>query len=108
MFKCRFSLRIWRGIKEWLDLQDFDITQWTSFDMVEDWWCSIIGVQGRQRKSLSSLILLAAWEIWSERNARVFRGVVFMPSFVLSTIKRNAALWGVAGAKILSAIMPRE
>ena len=108
LFKCRYSLRIWRGIKEWLGLFNLDMSVWSGYDSVKAWWCSITRVQGRRRKGLSSLLLLVSWEIWNERNARVFRNVASMPSLIISNIKRGAGLWGMAGAKHLCNIMPRE
>ena len=74
----------------------------------EEWWCAITGAHERRRKGLAFLILLSVWEVWHERNARVFRNSASIPFVVLSSIKRNAALWGVVGAKHLSSIMPRE
>jgi hypothetical protein len=108
IFQCRFSLRVWNELKEWLGLADFDTNLWANFDSLEEWWCHISGANGRRQKGLSSLLLLTAWEIWNERNARVFRSVASMPTRVVSTIKSNAILWGLAGAKFLSALMPRE
>ena len=95
-------------LQGWLGLLDFDTTQWSSYASVKDWWCSISGTNGRRRHGLSSLLLLAAWEIWNERNARVFRNVASMPISVIDIIKSNAALWGAAGVKHLCNIMPRE
>jgi hypothetical protein len=43
-----------------------------------------------------------------QKNAIVFRNVASMPMMVLSIIKSSAGLWGIAGAKYLSALMPRE
>jgi hypothetical protein len=53
------------------------------------------------------LVLLSAWEIIKERNARVFRNVASMPSLMISTIKSNAKLWGMVG-KNLNPLMPQE
>jgi hypothetical protein len=110
LFKCRYSLRVWKGLKEWLGLRDFDLNLWANFDYLEEWWCTISesDAHGRRRKGLSSLLLLIAWKIWNERNARVFRDVAYMPGSVLAVIKSSAKLWAIAGAKHLSAIMPRE
>ena len=108
MFKCRYSILIWDSLKAWLGLTNFDTSQWHAHTSVEEWWCAVIGVHGNRRKGLASLVLLTAWEIWNERNARVFRSMASMPSSVLFCIKRNAALWGLAGAKHLSSLMPRE
>jgi hypothetical protein len=52
--------------------------------------------------------LLVVWEIWKERNARVFRKKL-SPSFViLDTIKCETRLWVLAGAKRLGDLMPGE
>jgi cytochrome b len=61
-----------------------------------------------RRKGLSTLLLLVAWGIWNERNARVFKNYASMPSIVIAAIKRHAYLWVATGAKRLSAIMSRE
>ena len=63
---------------------------------------------GHHREALGSLTLLVAWEIWCERNARVFNKK-FTPSFIiLDKVKKEARLWVIAGAKGLGAIMPGE
>ena len=108
MFQCRYSIRIWGALKNWLGLDGFDISQWSGHTTVKDWWCATTGALGHRRKGVSSLVLLVAWEIWNERNARVISKVASMPHSVVSCIKRNAALWSVAGAKHLSSLMPRE
>jgi hypothetical protein len=52
--------------------------------------------------------LLTVWEIWKERNARVFWNKL-SPSFViLEGIKCEARLWVLAGAKRLGELMPGE
>jgi hypothetical protein len=50
-------------------------------------------------KSLVTLIMLVSWEIWNERNARVFRNIAMLPSIVVEKIRGEAALWSLAGAK---------
>ena len=60
------------------------------------------------RKALASLTLLVSWEIWCERNARVFNKND-IPFFVLlEKIKKEARLWVLAGAKRLGDLMPGE
>jgi hypothetical protein len=41
LFQCRYSLRVWRGLKDWLGLADLDIASWANFDSLEGWWCTI-------------------------------------------------------------------
>jgi hypothetical protein len=60
------------------------------------------------RKGLASLTLLTVWDLWKERNARVFRHKIF-PSFqILDKIKYEARLWDIARARRLGNLMPGE
>jgi hypothetical protein len=60
------------------------------------------------RKGLASLALLTVWEIWKERNARVFRHKLSPTFIILGKIKCEARLWVLAGAKRLGDMMPGE
>jgi hypothetical protein len=106
IFKCRYSIRVWNGLRDWLGLGDFNTSLWSNFDNLHQWWCAISGAHGRRWKGITSLILLTAWELWNERNVRVFKNVTSMPALIISSIKSSAALWGIARAKHLSALMP--
>jgi hypothetical protein len=63
LFKCRFSIRIWKMVKDWLGLIDFDPTSWVAFDNVDDWWTSVAFAHEGRRKSIASLLMLVSWEI---------------------------------------------
>ena len=63
---------------------------------------------GPHRKALGSLALLVTWEIWNERNARVFQNKFSPPFIILDKIKKEIRLQITAGAKGLSEIMPGE
>jgi hypothetical protein len=108
LFKCRYTLRICNMIFNWLGLPSFDTASWATHNNVEEWWKAVIYTNGVCRKSIASLMMLISWEIWNERNARVFRKVSSMPSSVVVRIKNEANLWSIAGAKKLGSIMPRE
>jgi hypothetical protein len=101
-------MRVWNVLKDWLGLADLDTSIWSNFDTLHDWWCAISGAHTTRWKGLISLLLLTAWELWNESNARVFQNVASMPTLVTCNIKSSAALWKIAGAKYLSALMPRE
>ena len=75
---------------------------------VKDWWCSVTGTLGQRRRGISSIVLLVSRELWNEQNVRVFRNISLMPFAVLVIIKKNAALWELAGATNLSDILLRE
>ncbi|OEL17550.1 hypothetical protein BAE44_0021431, partial [Dichanthelium oligosanthes] len=57
-------------------------------------------------RAVRSLILLVAWELWNQRNARIFRRK-FTSSEDLVKIKEEATTWCAARAKWLSEIIPR-
>ena len=61
-----------------------------------------------KRKAMASITMLVSWEIWNERNARVFRNKYAPPMALLAKIKTEARLWVLAGAKRLGEIMPGE
>ncbi|XBI91932.1 hypothetical protein VPH35_029135 [Triticum aestivum] len=106
LFKCRFATCAWKEVFSWLDLQ-VDTTNWHIFTTVKAWWQGIINI-AHQRKALSSLIHLVGWEIWKERNARVFRNKAAPVAVIVNLIMEEAALWAIAGAKHLCNVMPRE
>jgi hypothetical protein len=66
------------------------------------------GGSSTRRKGIASLTLLISWEIWCERNARVFRKKNAPSMVVLDKVKSEARLWVLAGAKRLGTLMPGE
>jgi hypothetical protein len=73
-----------------------------------DWWLQITTVPDTPRKGLRSLTLLVSWEIWKERNNRIFdRRGASVPSFV-NRIRDEVSLWIAAGGKVLAGLLARE
>jgi hypothetical protein len=56
---------------------------------------------------LDSLFTLTSWELWKERNARLFRGRHSSMIEFLQVIKVQAELWVAAGAEDLRSIASR-
>jgi hypothetical protein len=83
-----------------------DTETWANHDTVKECWKSFIYSNGVRRKSLVTLIMLVSWEIWNERNARVFQKVATLSTSIVAKIRGEAALWSLAGAKNLGSIMP--
>jgi hypothetical protein len=57
---------------------------------------------------MTSLAMLIIWEIWNERNDRVFKNKRATSQVIFERITKEAKLWVLAGAKNLSQLMPRE
>jgi hypothetical protein len=104
---CRFSIHICELLKEWIGIHGIYPRQWVALN-INEWWKLLTAGPTPQRKALATLMLLTLWELWNERNARVFRNKS-SPSFVvLNRIKIEARLWVLVGAKKLCSIMPGE
>jgi hypothetical protein len=58
------------------------------------------------KKGLRSLILLVVWEIWKERNRRIFEHKEMAAPCLMAKIKEEARTWTLAGAKRLRDFLP--
>ena len=108
LFQCRFAKRIWCMVKDWLHLSWLDVSSWDNFNCVQDWWTHMTVNDSARRKAIASLTMLISWELWTERNARVFRHKSTLPSVILGRIKDEAQTWVKAGAKHLEFILPGD
>lgn len=108
LFKCRFTIRIWGMVKDWLQLVHVDTSTWPLIRSTKDWWIGLSDAYVPNRKAMASLAMLVSWTIWNERNARVFRHKSTTPMVIFLNIKKETALWVAAGARKLGEIMPRE
>jgi hypothetical protein len=104
---CRFTIRIWELLKEWLGIHGINPRQWGHLSLKE-WWSAMAEGASHFQKALGSLSLLTVWKIWNERNARVFNNK-HLPTFVvIDKIKHETLLWVIMGAKVLGSLMPGE
>jgi hypothetical protein len=69
---CHYTVRIWELLKEWLGLHGIHPGQWAGAT-IQEWWSSVVEGPTTHQNGLASLAMLTVWEIWKERNARVFR-----------------------------------
>ena len=54
------------------------------------------------------IVILVTWEIWKERNCRVFRHQETSATAVMSTTKKEALAWVAAGAKDVAGLVLRD
>jgi hypothetical protein len=108
LYKCRFTIRVWTIVKNWLGLHDVGPSRWHGRRSVKEWWSEEIHKHAHGRKAMASLAMLMSWEIWKERNARVFRNTASTIAMMVARVKEEVTMWSFAGAKALSSVMPRE
>ena len=58
---------------------------------VKAWWRANASGTSRPRRALTSIMLLTSWEIWKERNARVFRNNAIPVGVLVAQIKEEAS-----------------
>jgi hypothetical protein len=66
----------------------------------------MVNMPGVPKKGLRSLIMLVVWEIWKERNRRIFDHKEMATSSLLTKIKEEVSLWALAGAQRLREFVP--
>ncbi|KAF6996655.1 hypothetical protein CFC21_012973 [Triticum aestivum] len=81
-------------------------TTWPTRASVRDWWNVNLQILLGSPRVLAPLMMLISWEIWSERNARVFRKTDVPSMVIINMIKEEVSLWALAGTKHLSIVMP--
>ena len=57
---------------------------------------------------MRSMIILVSWEIWNERNARIFNHKELPHNQLLQKIKDESEMWIMAGAKHLAIFNHKE
>lgn len=67
---CRYSKRIWEAIRSWTNGKFPRREGWNNMDSVGQWWHTV-GTSS-PCKAVRSMTLLVTWELWRERNARIF------------------------------------
>ncbi|KAF7016611.1 hypothetical protein CFC21_030182 [Triticum aestivum] len=86
-------------IKTWLGLYDVHPTDWEGMVSVKEWWRINTFGRSQSRRPLVFLILIS-WEIWNERNARVFFNNVTPVVVLVTHIKAEASSGCLAGRNI--------
>jgi hypothetical protein len=59
-------------------------------------------------KAMASIVMLITWEVWKERNRRLFQCQEMSTMAIMSVIKQEARAWVAAGAKDLAYLILRE
>ena len=68
-----------------------DMEQWADLS-IKAWWDYMADESVPNRKAMSSLTLLITWEIWNERNARIFNKKFASPGVILDRIAGGPAV----------------
>jgi hypothetical protein len=101
LIECPWTRQIWSTLANWSKLQSLQPASWTNIHGLSEWLSQCrLSSPADKRKGAQSLLMLAVWEIWRERNRRIFQQEELSIQGLLVRIRDEATLWNMAGASI--------
>ena len=95
LFECRYSRRIWQAAASWLFCPSLVQDLGSDRSTVLDYWQAATRSPTAHPAGLKSAVTLITWEIWKERNARVFTtpSRCLCASFKRSKMRARTGFW---------------
>jgi hypothetical protein len=96
LMRCPYARQVWFGC---ITAVGLNIVEPNRDSSLESWWSSARElVRRKDRRSFDTLVILIAWQIWKQRNARVFGNTQLQCSTtqLLFRIKEEFELWKLA------------
>ena len=101
-FECPYAKLMWMTIATWRNCAALNPRGWLHCHSVEHVWDKITtDTSPTHREGMRSLLILGCWELWKERNRRVFRDKPSNLRYLLNLVQEEAKAWAHAGAKKL-------
>ena len=101
LFECRFSKHIWHAAAAWLSCPDLLQRMGSGRPTVLHYWHVITKTPTAHPKGLNSAMIVITWEIWKQRNARVFNNKYNNPMALFQKIRDKSKEWALAGVRHL-------
>ena len=84
---CCFAREVWWMVHPWTDGL-ISIPEPNA--LVEDWWnSSLQAAVAHDRARVAAILIYTTWNVWNERNRRIFNGISQSPQRILSLIKQE-------------------
>lgn len=99
LVECPWAKQSWEGLAGLANMPSLQPTGWAHVTSINEWMltcCTKVGPA--KRKGALSLVNLVSWELWGERNRRVFEDKRLKVRSFLLRVKEEIILWNLAGA----------
>lgn len=91
---CAYAKEVWVLVARWTDNL---VSVPGDEDDLQQWWNdSMSRASKHDRRRVSSILIYTAWNIWKERNRRIFQNVSTTPDVVLGLIKEEMKIHSLA------------
>lgn len=105
--ECFLTREIWEQVAIWIQAPSLLPGNWSFDSTMEDWFTDLVASANESRRpGLQSIVLLTIWEVWRERNNRVFRREARSVSHIVAAIQDEARTWTMAGNRDLDMLLP--
>ncbi|KAM0853990.1 hypothetical protein ACQ4PT_050734 [Festuca glaucescens] len=100
--ECPFSVKVWEHMAMHFGLEPLKPVRWIGKDLsIQEWYRDMVSRHPKaQRKIKFPVSNLVCWEIWKERNRRIFEKKELPMAAMIIRLKDEAAAWKLAGAPI--------
>jgi hypothetical protein len=100
--ECPYSLKVWSSAATRLSHDELKPNSWTNiYHNFQSWYKSLVGkLTKERRKTIVTLANLVCWELWKERNRRIFEKKEVPASAMIVRTLEEVDVWRIAGAPI--------
>jgi len=70
--QCHYTRRLWTELGASVPAATANMAPWDTCDSAAQWWKVASALTELSPKTMRSLLLIISWEIWNERNGRIF------------------------------------
>ncbi|KAI4973360.1 hypothetical protein ZWY2020_029068 [Hordeum vulgare] len=103
LYECPWSRKVWDGLAVAANLTSLNPQSWLAETTLREWFPSLTDyvMEERRKKGAKALAILICWELWLERNRRIFQQKELPVPILISRIRDEAATWKLAGCPIV-------
>jgi exonuclease III len=107
--ECKFAREVWSKVASWISAPVLNPTTWSQDTDFQSWFIELgdSGL-GARKEGVRSITMLTAWEIWKERNNRIFNKESKSAEQLLGSIQNEARTWILAGNRWVELVVPPQ